>query len=281
MATDSSMGFASFSDEHIQSDFPISSIFDLSGDIAASSSPMGFMDLLGFHDFGSTPVLSFPTPTPTLPESSDTANLPATPNSPSMSSTSTEEAAGNEEHAKEETEKMKKLLKPRSKKQKAEREPRFAFVTKSEVDHLEDGYRWRKYGQKAVKNSPFPRSYYRCTTVMCGVKKRVERSSDDPTVVVTTYEGKHTHPSPVVTRGNSAAVVSMTSGRLAAAAAASQAVQSDLQQQQQPHPNYIHSLPSSSLNFASTNPALLQDGQLSASAVSFLRDYGLLQDIIP
>jgi hypothetical protein len=33
----------------------------------------------------------------------------------------------------------------------------FAFMTKSDVDHLEDGYRWRKYGQKAVKNSPFPR----------------------------------------------------------------------------------------------------------------------------
>lgn len=30
-------------------------------------------------------------------------------------------------------------------------------MTKSEVDHLDDGYRWRKYGQKAVKNSPYPR----------------------------------------------------------------------------------------------------------------------------
>lgn len=41
--------------------------------------------------------------------------------------------------------------------QKRARQPRFAFMTKSDVDHLEDGYRWRKYGQKAVKNSPFPR----------------------------------------------------------------------------------------------------------------------------
>ena len=48
-------------------------------------------------------------------------------------------------------------LKPKKKNQKRQREPRFAFMTKSEVDHLDDGYRWRKYGQKAVKNSPFPR----------------------------------------------------------------------------------------------------------------------------
>ncbi|KAL9240624.1 hypothetical protein vseg_014821 [Gypsophila vaccaria] len=94
-----------------------------------------------------------------------------------------------------------KQLKPKKKKQKREKEPRVAFMTRSEVDHLDDGYRWRKYGQKAVKNSPFPRSYYRCTTAACGVKKRVERSCDDTAVVVTTYEGHHTHPCPIMTRG--------------------------------------------------------------------------------
>lgn len=73
------------------------------------------------------------------------------------------------------------------------RQQRVAFMTKSEIDHLEDGYRWRKYGQKAVKNSPFPRSYYRCTNSKCTVKKRVERSSTDPTSVITTYEGQHCH----------------------------------------------------------------------------------------
>ncbi|XP_062111328.1 probable WRKY transcription factor 57 [Humulus lupulus] len=83
--------------------------------------------------------------------------------------------------------------KVKKKGQKRMRQPRFAFMTKSEVDHLEDGYRWRKYGQKAVKNSPFPRSYYRCTNSKCTVKKRVERSSEDPTIVITTYEGQHCH----------------------------------------------------------------------------------------
>ncbi|CAA2987936.1 probable WRKY transcription factor 57 [Olea europaea subsp. europaea] len=91
--------------------------------------------------------------------------------------------------------------KARKKGQKRIRLPRFAFVTKSEVDHLEDGYRWRKYGQKAVKNSPFPRSYYRCTNSKCTVKKRVERSSDDPSVVITTYEGQHCHLSVAYPRG--------------------------------------------------------------------------------
>ncbi|KAE9605563.1 hypothetical protein Lal_00025037 [Lupinus albus] len=83
--------------------------------------------------------------------------------------------------------------KSKKKGQKRIRQPRFAFMTKSDVDHLEDGYRWRKYGQKAVKNSPFPRSYYRCTNSKCMVKKRVERSSEDPSTVITTYEGQHCH----------------------------------------------------------------------------------------
>ncbi|KAM0831059.1 hypothetical protein ACQ4PT_065828 [Festuca glaucescens] len=91
--------------------------------------------------------------------------------------------------------------------QKRERQPRFAFMTKTEIDHLEDGYRWRKYGQKAVKNSPFPRSYYRCTNSKCTVKKRVERSSDDPSIVITTYEGQHCHHTVTFPRGTSAATL--------------------------------------------------------------------------
>ncbi|KAJ8460806.1 hypothetical protein OPV22_033732 [Ensete ventricosum] len=72
--------------------------------------------------------------------------------------------------------------------------PRFAFRTRSRNDVLDDGYRWRKYGQKAVKNSMYPRSYYRCTHHTCNVKKQVQRMSEDTSIVVTTYEGVHNHP---------------------------------------------------------------------------------------
>ncbi|KAF7819404.1 putative WRKY transcription factor 75 [Senna tora] len=78
--------------------------------------------------------------------------------------------------------------------EKKARKPRYAFQTRSQVDILDDGYRWRKYGQKAVKNNKFPRSYYRCTHQGCNVKKQVQRLTKDEGVVVTTYEGVHNHP---------------------------------------------------------------------------------------
>nr|QGX73553.1 WRKY family protein 5 [Cistanche tubulosa] len=141
---------------------------------------------------------------------------PATPNS-SISSASTE-GAENDENIHKGKKEVKDILgdeeddssmkDSKAKKKgagKKEGQPRFAFMTKSKVDHLEDGYRWRKYGQKAVKNSPYPRSYYRCTTQKCQVKKRVERSFEDPSVVITTYEGQHNHYVPANLRGNVAA----------------------------------------------------------------------------
>ncbi|XP_047155128.1 probable WRKY transcription factor 3 [Vigna umbellata] len=75
-------------------------------------------------------------------------------------------------------------------------EPRIIVQTTSEVDLLDDGYRWRKYGQKVVKGNPYPRSYYKCTTPGCKVRKHVERASTDPKAVITTYEGKHNHDVP-------------------------------------------------------------------------------------
>ncbi|GMJ05823.1 hypothetical protein HRI_004251500 [Hibiscus trionum] len=58
---------------------------------------------------------------------------------------------------------------------------------------LDDGYKWRKYGQKSVKGNSYPRSYYKCLSVGCPVKKHVERDSQDTSFFVTTYQGIHNH----------------------------------------------------------------------------------------
>ncbi|XWS41456.1 hypothetical protein CRYUN_Cryun17cG0083500 [Craigia yunnanensis] len=82
------------------------------------------------------------------------------------------------------------------KKNKLELGHRVAFRTKSEMEVIDDGYRWRKYGKKSVKNSPNPRNYYKCSSGECNVKKRIERDRDDESYVITTYEGVHNHESP-------------------------------------------------------------------------------------
>ncbi|KAG7583454.1 WRKY domain [Arabidopsis suecica] len=82
---------------------------------------------------------------------------------------------------------------------------RIVVHTQTLFDIVNDGYRWRKYGQKSVKGSPYPRSYYRCSSSGCPVKKHVERSSHDTKLLITTYEGKHDHDMPpgrVVTHNN-------------------------------------------------------------------------------
>ncbi|KAK9125405.1 hypothetical protein Scep_014251 [Stephania cephalantha] len=58
-----------------------------------------------------------------------------------------------------------------------------------------DGYNWRKYGQKQVKGSEYPRSYYKCTHPNCPVKKKVERSLDGQIAEIV-YKGEHNHSKP-------------------------------------------------------------------------------------
>ncbi|KAK7278162.1 hypothetical protein RJT34_23187 [Clitoria ternatea] len=286
--------------------YPFSSVFDFS---EVEKSSLGFMELLGVQEY--TPLLELPQlSTVSLPlhstvkveseagkEFSEVLNQqPATPNSSSISSASSE--AVNDEQNKtldqvegeedddeeEEQQKTKKQLKAKKTNQKRQREPRFAFMTKSEVDHLEDGYRWRKYGQKAVKNSPFPRSYYRCTSVSCNVKKRVERSFTDPSIVVTTYEGQHTHPSPVMPRSGVSTGYANNFGSVLPPGNYLPQFQQHHHQQQL----LVNTL--SSLGFPysdSSSPknytaAFTQERRLcNPGTNAFLRDHGLLQDVVP
>lgn len=81
------------------------------------------------------------------------------------------------------------------------KEPRVVVQTTSEIDILDDGFRWRKYGQKVVKGNPNARSYYKCTAPGCSVRKHVERAAHDIKAVITTYEGKHNHDVPAARGG--------------------------------------------------------------------------------
>ncbi|XP_048606518.1 probable WRKY transcription factor 10 isoform X1 [Brassica napus] len=63
-------------------------------------------------------------------------------------------------------------------------------------DYPDDGFRWRKYGQKVVTGNANPRSDYRCTYTGCEVKKLVEKSVDNVKLVVATYDGIHEHVPP-------------------------------------------------------------------------------------
>ncbi|KAK4379833.1 hypothetical protein RND71_001695 [Anisodus tanguticus] len=60
-----------------------------------------------------------------------------------------------------------------------------------------DCWSWRKYGQKPIKGSPYPRGYYRCSSSKgCSAKKQVERCSKDSTLFIITYTSIHNHPGP-------------------------------------------------------------------------------------
>lgn len=131
------------------------------------------------------------------------------------------------------------------------------------------------------------RSYYRCTTQKCTVKKRVERSFQDPSIVVTTYEGQHNHHCPVTLRGNAGAAMMLSSsasspGSLFASASMgrtsllppeflAQLLPSYNQGDHQNHHNMFHQNPNSS------DHHLHQQHQHQLTT----HDYGLLQDLLP
>ncbi|KAJ4830350.1 hypothetical protein Tsubulata_028370 [Turnera subulata] len=96
------------------------------------------------------------------------------------------------------------------------------YSWRNNADIPSDHYTWRKYGQKPIKGSPHPRyisltstfcyleansaitlfchlfcskrSYYKCSSMKgCPARKHVERCLEDPTMLVVSYEGEHSH----------------------------------------------------------------------------------------
>ncbi|PKI52653.1 hypothetical protein CRG98_026993 [Punica granatum] len=79
-------------------------------------------------------------------------------------------------------------------KHRVKRTIRVPAISSKNADIPPDEFSWRKYGQKPIKGSPFPRGYYKCSSVRgCPARKHVERAQDDPTMLIVTYEGEHRH----------------------------------------------------------------------------------------
>ncbi|KEH39749.1 putative transcription factor WRKY family [Medicago truncatula] len=95
-------------------------------------------------------------------------------------------------------------------KNRVKRTVRVPAISSKTADIPPDEYSWRKYGQKPIKGSPYPRGYYKCSTVRgCPARKHVERATDDPTMLIVTYEGEHRHTIQAAMQENAAGIVGL------------------------------------------------------------------------
>ncbi|KAM3413134.1 hypothetical protein ACQJBY_004354 [Aegilops geniculata] len=85
----------------------------------------------------------------------------------------------------------------KSKKSQMKKVVREVPVAEGGVNGPDDQWAWRKYGQKPIKGSPYPRGYYKCSSMKaCTARKLVERSPANPGVLVVTYIADHCHAVP-------------------------------------------------------------------------------------
>lgn len=105
------------------------------------------------------------------------------------------------------------------------------------------------------------------------MKKRVERSFQDPSTVITTYEGKHNHHLPATLRGNVSGMFppAMMSNNPAAHMAGGPSIPQEL-------------IMPSMYNYGGASGSMYQQSTVSPynqqQQLHFSRDYGLLQDMV-
>ncbi|XP_076956371.1 putative WRKY transcription factor 17 [Bidens hawaiensis] len=77
----------------------------------------------------------------------------------------------------------------------SKREIKRVPITGSKVTSVPaDDYSWKKYGEKRIDGSIYPRVYYKCNNGKgCPARKSVEVAVDDSKMLVVTYAGEHIH----------------------------------------------------------------------------------------
>ncbi|KAK8674468.1 hypothetical protein V6N13_112759 [Hibiscus sabdariffa] len=77
----------------------------------------------------------------------------------------------------------------KKRKHRLKRSIKVPAISNKLADIPPDDYSWRKYGQKPIKGSPHPRGYYKCSSMRgCPARKHVERSLEEPSMLIVTYE---------------------------------------------------------------------------------------------
>ncbi|KAL5204903.1 hypothetical protein ABZP36_009774 [Zizania latifolia] len=79
--------------------------------------------------------------------------------------------------------------------EKERKEPARMTRMLKKLEELDDGFSWRKYGQKDILGAKHPRCYYRCThrnSKGCMATRHVQRTDDDPSLFNVVYLREHT-----------------------------------------------------------------------------------------
>lgn len=120
--------------------------------------------------------------------SNETSAIPTTGDTRSPSS-------WDDQKSEDSSESVKTITPRKTKRGCYKRRRNSSACTKVTSTLIDDGYAWRKYGQKAILDAKHQRNYFRCTHKIeqgCLATKQVQKTDDEPPKYKITYNGHHT-----------------------------------------------------------------------------------------